>query len=531
MADSQLDSILSALSDAEAFPHPAPAIEVVHTHASAVILAGEHVYKLKKPVDFGFLDYSTLEKRRAMCTAEVELNRRLAPGVYLGVVPITLEAGRITLGGGGEPIEYAVHMRRLAEQATLAALVERGPLAPALVEELGRRIARFHAEARGGPEIARWASFERVRTNCRDNLTYLEQLAGVLAPQVELLRLSIALEAELESQRARIEARAAAGVARETHGDLRLEHVYALAPGELAIVDCIEFAERYRHADPVSDIAFLAMDLESRGAWRESARLLEAYFAESRDEDGRALVPLYLAYRSTVRAKVRAMQALGPEVPLPARERALQLARAHVQLAVGDLSQPGERPCLVLVGGLPGTGKSVLARGLSRSGRFSWLRADAVRKELAGMDPSSSGQAAIRAGIYTPEWNEHTYGECLVRAKNLLFAGRRVLVDASFKERRRRESFLDAARDWGVPAHILVCTSPAEVARERLGARRGDPSDANWTVYEHVRDTWEPLGERESGLCSPIATIGSVEETLELALEALRGARLAGPRR
>jgi aminoglycoside phosphotransferase family enzyme len=398
----ELTTLLEALRDPSVYPHAAPGITVVHTHASAVVLAGEHVYKLKKPVDFGFLDYSTLERRRQMCAAEVELNRRevalnrrLAPGVYLGVIPITLDGQRVALGGAGEVVEYAVHMRRLPDTATLSHRILAGPLGRGTVERVGRMIANFHRDARRGPDVSRWATFDRVRENCRENFAGLAVHADVVAPRAEFMRLELVTEAELTARYELIERRAALNVPCETHGDLRLEHVYLRPEGEPCIVDCIEFSERFRCADPVADVAFLAMDLQAHGDWTAAGTLLDAYFDESGDGDGRALVPLYLAYRSVVRAKVRAIQAASPGIPVEQRRRALQLARAHIQLAVVDLAPAAERPCLVLVGGLPGTGKSVLSEALATTAHFHWLRADAIRKELAGLDPLASGSSAV----------------------------------------------------------------------------------------------------------------------------------------
>lgn len=526
-----LTAILDALRDPRAFDHPVGEIEVVHTHASAVVLAGEHVYKLKKPVDFGFLDYSTLEQRKAMCTAELDLNQRLAPGVYLGLVPIVIRDGRVRLGGAGEIIEYAVHMRRLPEESTLLARLQSGDLNPALVGRIGRLMARFHRSARRGEDVSLHATFEAVRLNCQDNFTSLADHAGVVAPRSELLRLQLETQAELEAQSDLIDRRARAQVACETHGDLRLEHVYLLDADQLAIVDCIEFSERFRCADPVSDIAFLAMDLRAHGAWELAKTLMAAYFDESGDEDGRALEPLYVAYRSTVRAKVRALQAAGAGVPEASRAHALQLARAHIQLGVGELAPHGERPCLVLVGGLPGTGKSVLSRNLSGASGFSWLRTDAIRKELAGLDPLAPAAAGVRAGIYTPEWNEKTYGECLDRAREHLFSGSRVLVDASFKEEVRRVEFVEAARQWGVPVRLLVCCTAAKLVKQRLAARTNDPSDADWSIYEHVQGSWEPFGPGTAPLVDEIDTSGTQEASLALALEALVRHGLHGSKR
>lgn len=505
--------------------------EVVHTHASVVVLLQNYVYKLKKPVDLGFLDYSTLERRQAMCFAEVELNRRLAPEVYLGVVPISYRDGRITTGGDGEVLEYAVQMRRLPEDATLRRRVHDGTVTPEMLERIGRRLAAFHGEARRAPDVSRWGRFEIVSENCRDNLTALAGHAGEVAPRAELERLAAATESELAAQRARIERRAAASAPCETHGDLRLEHVYFWpTPDDLSIIDCVEFSERFRCADPVSDVAFLAMDLQAHGAWSGAETLLDAYFAASRDADGRALVPLYLSYRSAVRAKVRAMQAADASIPAEARAHARQLARAHVQLALGSLVAPGERPALVLVGGLPGTGKSSLARGLADAARFAWLRADAVRKELAGLAPAAPARAGVSAGIYTPEWNERTYAELLARAGRRLFAGERVLVDASFHSEARRLAFVAAAREWGVPVRLLLCVADPALVRARLEQRSGDPSDADWSVYEHMRAAWEPPGAQSRGLCDEIDTAGPPDATLAAALAVLRRRGLSGER-
>ncbi len=368
-----------------------------------------------------------------------------------------------------------------------------------------------------------------MRENCRENFAGLATHADLVAPRAELMRLELATEAELTERHELVERRAARNVPCETHGDLRLEHVYLLPDDELCIVDCIEFAERCRCADPIADVAFLAMDLQAHGAWSAARTLLDSYFEASRDRDGRALVPLYLAYRSTVRAKVRAMQAASPGIPEAQRTRSLQLARAHIQLAVAELSAPDERPCVVLVGGLPGTGKSVLSEHLVDAGHFQWLRADAIRKELAGIDPHESGASEVRSGIYTPAWNDRTYDECLARARESLFRGGRVLIDASFKEERRRLAFVDVARDWGVPVRILECVSPPNLVRKRLARRTKDPSDADWSIYEHVRATWEPFGPRTDELHDTIDTSGSPAESTANALAALAACELANP--
>ncbi len=293
------------------------------THISVVLLAGDYAYKLRKPLDLGFLDFSTPEKRRRACEDEVRLNRRLAPDVYLGVVPVTRGPEGPRFGGEGEVLEHAVRMRRLPPGATAAARLERGELDRESLERVARRVARFHREAASGPEIARYGRWEVVAGNARENF---EQTVGHVGDVVTAAvhdRTRELTERELRRRRGLIEERAEGGAPRDTHGDLLLEHVYLFPdrepPGDVVIVDCIEFNDRFRYADPVADAAFPVMDLTVRGRRDLARRFADAYFAASDDPDGRRLLDLYVSYRAAVRAKVRGISAR--QADLPAGER------------------------------------------------------------------------------------------------------------------------------------------------------------------------------------------------------------------
>src|SRR5262249_9213265 len=248
-------------------------------------------------------------------------------------------------------------------------------------------------------------------------------------------------------------------------------------PDDLVIIDCIEFSARFRYADPVADMAFLAMDLlfHRRRDWAH--RFADGYFQASGDEEGRALLPFYTAYRATVRGKVKGFELSEKEIPEAERSKALTEARAHWLLALAELEPPRNRPCLVLIGGLPGSGKSTLSRALVERAGFLVIRADVVRKELAGVTGAAE-PAGMDEGIYTTAWTERTYAECLRRAEHLLFEGRRVLLDATFQDERRRRDFLDMARRWVVPTLFVVCRADPAIVRRRLESRRGDVSDA-----------------------------------------------------
>jgi len=487
--------LIDALRRPETYPHPVEDVEILQTHISVVALAGPYAYKVKKPLNLGFLDFRTPEARLHFCREEVRLNRRLAPDVYLGVVPLAETAEGLRLDGAGPAVEHAVKMVRLPEAATLRERLRRGELGPEVLMRLGRRVAEFHRTAEGGPEVDRCGRLDVVAANARDNLLHSRRTVGTCVSEAVFERLSRRLEDRLRELGPLIEARADEHRPRDTHGDLHLDHVYLFPerdpPRDLVIIDCIEFTERYRYEDPVADMAFLVMDLIFHGRPDLVAPFADAYFEVADDSGGRGLLQFYVAYRAAVRAKVRGITAGEPEVPAEARAEALRRARAYWLLALSELEDEGERPCLVLVGGLPGTGKSTLTRGLEREAGFEVISSDRVRKELAGLAPEESAAAGFGEGIYTREWDDRTYATCLERAGALIFEGRRVVVDASFREAGRRQAFLDAARGWGVRACLLVCTAPTDEVRARLAARSGDVSDADWAIHVAAAEAWE----------------------------------------
>jgi aminoglycoside phosphotransferase family enzyme/predicted kinase len=524
----ELASLIAALSDPAAYPYPVEAAEVRQTHISAVFLAGPFAYKVKKPVTLPFLDFGTLEKRRHFCEEEVRLNRRLAPDVYLGVVGVAPAGPGLRFEGEGTPVEWAVKMRRLPDAATLLERLRRDAVDTPLIEELGRRIASFHRGAEVNERIASFGRFEPVSRAVRDVFAQAAPQAGTTVDPEVFRRVVTLAEEALTDLRPLIEARAARGVPRDCHGDLHLDHVYCFPerqpPADLVIIDCIEFNERLRFIDPVADMAFAAMDLAFHGR-RDLARALAgAYFEESGDAEGQALLPLYTAYRACVRGEVEGLLLGEPEVPGTERAAALSRARGHWLLALGEPEAPWRRPCLLLVAGLPGSGKSTLARGLAERAGFWVIRSDVVRKELAGQGPTSP----LPEALYTPGWDERTYAECLRRAEGLLFAGERVLVDATFRKEQRRLAFLSAAVRWGVPGAMFRCRTAPETVRRRLEARRADASDAGWRVYQKLAASWEEGSELTRRCSVLLSTEGSPEQDLARALEALRQSGLYG---
>jgi aminoglycoside phosphotransferase family enzyme/predicted kinase len=521
-----LTHLIEALSKPAAYPHPVEKVEVRQTHISVVFLAGAYVYKLKKPVNLGFLDFTTQEKRRHFCQEEVRLNRRLAPDVYLGVVAVVRTPTGLRFEGEGEVLDWAVKMQRLSHEATILERLRRGEVGVELSESLARNLAAFHRTAETNERIAAFGRFENVSRIILDVLTQSASQVGITVSQSVFDRLQARTDATLSQLRPLIERRAARGVPRDTHGDLHLDHIYyspdKQPPADLVIIDCIEFNERFRFTDPVADMAFAAMDLALHGRRDLARAFADAYFLAADDEEGQALLPLYTAYRAMVRGAVEGLLQTEKEVPPSDRAAASQRAKAHWLLALSELEQPGRKPCLLLVAGLPGAGKSTLAQGLARDAAFRVVRSDLVRKELAGLSSPGPTPPQFRESLYSPQWNERTYAECLRRAELLLFAGERVSVDATFREEKRRQAFLEAAIRWGVPGGILLCQAEPASVREHLEKRQNDASDADWSIYQRLAESWEEVGAFTRGFCHVLSMQGGPAEALARALEILR---------
>jgi aminoglycoside phosphotransferase family enzyme/predicted kinase len=509
-----LPDLLTGLTDPAAYPHRPDRVEVRQTHISAVFLAGDRVYKVKKPVNLGFLDFSTAEQRKHFCEEEVRLNRRLAPHVYLGVVPVTADGGRLRVEGVGEPVEWAAKMVRLPDGTSLLDRVSRGDVGAADVERLAEFLAAFHCTAAGGPTVAAGGRFVVVAGNARDNFTQAEAHVGTTLSRAVFARLRVLTDVHLDRLRELIEARADRGVPRDTHGDLHLDHVYFHPDGRPFAIDCIEFSERFRHADPAADLAFLLMDLRFHHRPDLAAALERAYARASGDAELGELLPFYVAYRAVVRAKVEGMERAEAEVPASERAAAGERARGHWLLALGVLEEPARRPALAFVGGLSGTGKSYLARRVAAAAGFEVIRADVVRKELAGLRETERGGVEL----YDPAHTARTYAECLARTDALLFEGKRVLLDATFRTAAHRRDVIELARRRRVPVLGVACEARPETVRQRLAARTGDASDATWETYLGQRREWDAAGDE----MLTVATDGDAD-ALDAVTAALRG--------
>ena len=491
--NSAFDHLLTRLGgETLSFPQSAADLRVLQTHISIVLLAGDFAYKIKKPVHFPFVDYSSLEKRRRFCELEVELNRRLSPEVYLAVVPITLNGNTLEIEGKGAAVEYAVKMRRLPDNRRLGSLLERDNLPEEFWARLVARLNRFHQGASQGPQVSTWATPRAIEEDWRQILDQTAHFPPEILESTRHKRLEVLSLAALGKHRGQLEKRAK--LARDGHGDLRLEHIYfspeKAEPQDLAIIDCLEFNPRYRCGDPLGDVAFLAMDLEAAGFIPQS-RLFAREYLKTASNDAVPLMDFYVAYRHLVRGLVRGLQAQEADSNPEDRSLAAEKARLHFRLAAEKLENPRQRPCLVLLGGLPGAGKSTLGGEMARSEGFHILSSDAVRKELAGQELETENLVGYEKGIYRPEWTERTYEELLRRAESGLKAGQRVLVDASFSRESLRENFWELARNLRIPFFFFICMVSHETTDKRLSAPRRYGSDADLDIYRQMASHWQ----------------------------------------
>jgi aminoglycoside phosphotransferase family enzyme/predicted kinase len=500
--------------DPAIYPHPVDRVELIETHISWVLLAGDRVYKVKKPVDLGFLNFTTLARRRRACRDEVRLNRRLAPAVYLDVVEITGRASAPRFGGPGRAIEVAVLMRRLPAERMLDRLVQDDAAPPELLDAIGQIVARFHAGADTGGEIDECGGIDTVRRNWQENFAQTASVSPEILPDDARRLVRDYVLAFLEREAPRVAARVAAGRSRDCHGDLQAQHVACVDP--VQIFDCIEFNHRFRFGDVAGEIAFLAMDLERLGRPDLAMRFLNSYLDESGDYDAVPLLDFYRAYRAWVRGKVLSFQA-GDHPERAAEARALFALAARFADA-----ERGRAPRLAVTTGVMASGKSAVARvAASRLGAVV-VRTDAVRKRLAGRPLYERKPEAFGEGMYAPDMSRRTYAEALRLADRLLCARWPVIVDGAFSHAEERAMARALAARHDVPFAVLWCDAPDALLVTRLRARAAEGSEVS-DGREHLlapqRARYEsPAGEPD---VVRVDSAGDLDHAVEAALAAL----------
>jgi hypothetical protein len=501
------------LSDPASYPAEPKQVDRFETHGALVFLAGEGAWKIKRDVRFPYMDFSTLENRRVACAREVEINGRLAPEIYLGLTPITLNHdGRLQLGGTGEIIEWAVHMRRFDQAALLSHIADAGPIPSDLAVALADVVFESHHAA---PPASRDGGAERVGRLVASVQRTLATLTDTFdATAVQHLGESTGIA--LRRATTILNKRAAAGFVRRCHGDLHLNNI-VLWRGRPVLFDAIEFDEELATIDTLYDLAFLLMDLDNRGRRGVANVVLNRYLWRSGAEldlQGLATLPLFLGLRAAIRAMVTAERAQQESADDGVRDR--QRARNYLQAANAYLAPCPSR--LIAVGGLSGTGKSTLARRLAcelgPTPGAVHLRSDLERKRLQGVEET----VRLAPETYTEAARDRIYAVLYEKARDVLAAGHAAIVDAVFAKPEQRASIEAVATELGVPFHGLWLTAPPERLIERVAARRGDASDATSEVVGHQLG-WHLGAFAEAW--KEVDASGSAEDTLQKARDAL----------
>ena len=485
--------LVEALHDPACYPHPVQPIRIIETHISIVVLTGPFAYKIKKPIDLGFLDFTTLAKRRLYCDEELRLNSRFAPEIYLDVVRICGTPQTPRIGGTGEVIEYAVRMREFLQEALADRVLARGELTPRQVDALSAGVARFHSDAPRSSEIDGFSTSEAVLAPALQNFAQIRLLPGQAGFMPVLEKVEAWTRREHARLREILAGRKREGLVRECHGDLHLGNIVILE-GEPRAFDCIEFNPGLRWIDGMNEVAFLVMDFQAAGRTDFARRFLNGYLEATGDYAGLRVLRYYCAYRAMVRAKVMLMRAGQQGCTPEDKASATALFGRYFSVAAGCAQPSGS--FVLITHGFSGSGKTTLSQPLVELTGAIRVRSDVERKRSHGLAAKDRPGSGIAEGLYGPEATESTYGLLLDLAGIVVEAGHGVIVDATFLQRRQRDMFRALAARAGVPFLIVDFTASEEILRSRILARSeqgADASDADLAVLEHQLGTHEPL--------------------------------------
>lgn len=485
------EEALKALSDPKTYGPNVQEVRLLDTHSSWVFLTGEFAYKIKKPVNFGFLDYTTLERRKFFCEEEIRLNRLWAPEIYLGVVAITRDRGEVRLDGDGEVIEYAVRMRELPQPSIMTELLKRGEVGFSTVAKIAQIIADSHSRAETNSEIAQYGDLKMVKFNWDENFEQTERFKDVTIPSDLFETIKTNVNKFMGRKGALFLKRIRDGKIRRCHGDLHSGNIFIT--DKIYVFDCIEFNLRFSCQDVASDVAFLAMDLDFHDRKELSDHFIGQYIQKSGDVELLSLLDFYKCYRAYVRGKVTSFKLNAPQREEDEKTEVAQVARSYFELAHDYSNSLFEEPRLIIVSGLPGVGKTHIAKRLAKRWNWFHLTTDVIRKELAGLPIEEHYYGDLK--LYSPEMSLKAYKEMLRRAEIYIRAGKGCILDATFNKREPREEAFQLAERLNIKAHYIHFICPEDAVLQRLQKRSGEvsASDATPEVYFKMKENFEPF--------------------------------------
>jgi uncharacterized protein len=508
--DGNLPGLIQQMLLPEFYSHPVTMpIELIQTHASWVLLTGDFVYKLKKPVNFGFLDYSTVTNRQYFCNEEIRLNQRGAKELYLAVLPISKQGHKYQFGNQGEIVDYAVKMVQFPQPALLSNMFESGGISTDDIAEMGRVVAQFHAEAQTNAYISSFGTVEKIRQSIDDNYCQTEKYIGRSQTQQQYTETKAYTDRFLLEHQQLFLDRIVGGFIRECHGDLHLRNICRWH-NKILLFDCIEFNESFRFVDTMYDVAFAVMDLEARGRKDLANQFLNTYVEKTGDWAGLQVLPMYLSRQAYVRAKVTSF--LLDDVGISSEDRAAAAETAENYYRQAWDYTRTKQGRLIMLSGLSGSGKSTLGKQIAESVGGIQLRSDAVRKHLGGIPLLAKGDDSL----YTPEMTAKTYQQVLSLGAKLATQGFTVILDAKYDRQSLRTAVIDLAQSEGIQLDIIHCTAPASVLFDRLAQRTGDITDATVDLLASQQANWEDFTTVERSYVTVIdTTVDSIVSLLE----------------
>lgn len=492
----------------EAYPEPTKKVDLIQTHISFIFITDKFVYKVKKPVDFGFLDFATLEKRKYHCEQELLLNRRLSPNVYLSVQPVTEDNGRLYIGGKGRIIDYAVKMEKLPMDKLMLKLLKENKLTPSMVVEVAKKIAEFHEQAETSAEIAKFGKVGLIKKNTDENFEQTKKYIGKTITEDQFNEIKKYTNAFYENKAAVFKERILENRIKDCHGDMHMEHICVTKP--VIIFDCIEFNKRFRYSDTAADIAFLAMDLDFNKRHDLSEVLMEAYIKHSGDENVLKTLDFYKIYRAYVRGKVIGFMLGDGSVPEKDKELAAERAKKYFELAYSYIKKEPkaslsvspacykDAPVLIITCGLMGTGKSTIAKEIAELKKLAVFSSDVVRKDLAGISEKEHRYEDYSSGIYSKEFSEKTYQKMFELADEELSHSKSVLLDACFPKKWQRAKAKETALKNKSKFICLEFICPDDEIKKRLDNRYKtgeDASDGRWEIFYKQKNEFEKVDE------------------------------------
>lgn len=492
-------------------------VEMVQTHISTVFLTPRFVFKFKRPLDLGFADFRSLDKRYHYCREEFRLNQRLGSGIYLEVIPLWAKGEKYFFDGGDEIVDYAVVMKRLPHEKMMDHRLLRGQVSQEKLAELAKLLAHFHRPKRHRTDYSRFGSLQLLLRNWKENFNQILPFVNITIPEETYQHIHQAVFDYCTVNRALLDYRSSSGYIRDGHGDLRCEHIYL--GEEMKIIDCIEFNDCFRFGDTASDLAFLLMDMSALGRPDLSQQLLEAYLKFSKDRWLKRLIPFYSCYRAFVRGKVLSLKLSDKILTRNEQRSLLEKAQGYFDLSL-QFSRQMRQPIFLMIGGLMGTGKTKLAGALARKAGLKVFHSDQIRKGLTlrqgekRCEKPSQG-TPFGKGAYSKEWTDLTYQTLFDQALQQIDDGQSVILDASFSRKDFRSQAFQMAREHFAQPLLIECRLEEEETLYRLGQRGKSGqsfSDGRAEIYPQQKSNFETINELESARHMVLNTKESVSK-------------------